>query len=94
MTITLESPFWKVMSYIMAGLVSGAIFIAVTALNKLDKVSDAQIETKTMLSILIAQQEKNGTILSDNVSNVNQINIRLAKMDAFIQAYRQDKGLD
>lgn len=91
MTVNLDSPFWKAMSFVMAGLVSGAIFIAVTSLNKLDKVSDAQIETKTMLTILLAQQDKNIALLYDNISNVNQLNIRMIRVETILQPQSMPK---
>jgi FtsZ-binding cell division protein ZapB len=91
MTITLESPFWKVMSYVMASLVSGAIFITVTALSKLEKVSDAQIETKTLLNVLITQLDKSNLALSNNTADINNINVRLAQMDMVIQQREQGK---
>lgn len=37
-------------------LLGGAVTTATSALNKLDKLNDAQIETKTMMSVLISQR--------------------------------------
>jgi hypothetical protein len=79
----MDHPFWRTMSFVMVTLFGGVCLVAVQALTKLDKLNDAQIETKTMLSVLISQQSKDqGAIkqLSDDVRNVQIKQMQLETM--------------
>jgi len=77
----MDSPFWKVMSVAGMLLLGGAVTTATSALNKLDKLNDAQIETKTMMSVLISQratdQEDIKTIKADiQELQLNQVQLK------------------
>lgn len=52
----LDSPFWRVMSFVVVSLFTLAVYVFRTNMERLDKVNDGQIEMKTLMRVVIDQQ--------------------------------------
>jgi hypothetical protein len=71
----LDQPFWKVMAFILVGLVSLAVWVMKVNIEKLEKVSDSQIETKAILKFMTEQNARDQETLKDIRAEVEQLKL-------------------
>lgn len=71
----LDQPFWKVMAFILVGLVSIAVWVMKVNIEKLEKVSDSQIETKAILKFMTEQNARDQETLKDIKADVEQLKL-------------------
>lgn len=71
----LDQPFWKVMAFILVGLVSIAVWVMKVNIEKLEKVSDSQIETKAILKFMTEQNARDQETLKDIKTDVEQLKL-------------------
>lgn len=71
----MDQPFWRVMAFVVTGLVAIAVWVMKVNIEKLEKVSDSQIETKTMLKVLLDNNENTQTTLKEIQKDVNQLKL-------------------
>lgn len=71
----LDQPFWKVMAFILVGLVSIAVWVMKVNIEKLEKVSDSQIETKAILKFMTEQNVRDQETLKDIKTDVEQLKL-------------------
>ncbi len=81
----MDSPFWKVMSVIGMLLLGGAVTTATSALNKLDKLNDAQIETKTMMSVLIGQRAADQEDIKQIKLDIQELQISQVQLKTMVE---------
>jgi hypothetical protein len=81
----LDSPFWKVMSVIGMALFGGAITTLFSALAKLDKLNDAQIETKTMMTVLISQRTSDQEDMRIVKSDIKELQISQVQLKTLVE---------
>ena len=70
-----DQPFWKVMSYVLVGLVAIAVWVMKVNIEKLEKVSDSQIETKGILRFMTEQNVRDQETLKDIRSDMEQLKL-------------------
>jgi hypothetical protein len=71
----LDQPFWKVMSFLLVGTVSIAVWVMKVNIEKLEKVSDSQIETKAILKFMTEQNVRDQEALKDIKTDVEQLKL-------------------
>jgi hypothetical protein len=71
----LDQPFWKAMSFLMVGLLAIAVWVMKANIEKLEKVSDSQIETKTYLKVIIDNNAKTDSAIKDIQADVSQLKL-------------------
>ena len=54
----LDTPFWRVMAFVFTGLVAIAVWVMKASIERIDKINENQIETKTILKVLTDQTSK------------------------------------
>lgn len=71
----LDQPFWKVMGFVLVGLLSIAVWVMKVNIEKLEKVSDSQIETKAILKFMTEQNARDQETLKDIKADVEQLKL-------------------
>lgn len=71
----MNQPFWKAMSFLMVGLLAIAVWVMKANIEKLEKVSDSQIETKTYLKVIIDNNTKTDSTIKDIQADVSQLKL-------------------
>jgi hypothetical protein len=90
----LNTPFWKVLSYVLVSLCSGAGILGLFALNRLDKLNDAMIENKTMLAMLINQQVKSEDNSKRQDERIGKLEVKQTQLETIImQSIEVSEGI-
>lgn len=71
----LNQPFFKVMAFVLTGLIAVAVWVMKVNIEKLDKVSDSQIETKTLLKSFAEQNARTEAVVRDIRADVDQLKL-------------------
>lgn len=83
----LNQPFWKAMSFVMVGLLAIAVWVMKSNIEKLEKVSDSQIETKTYLRVIIDNNAKTDSTIKDIQADVSQLKLNDRTQEERIAAF-------
>ena len=71
----MNQPFFKVMAFVLTGLVAIAVWVMKVNIEKLDKVSDSQIETKALLKVYAEQNARTEATVRDIRTDVDQLKL-------------------
>lgn len=71
----MDQPFWRVMSFLFAGLFAVCAWLMKSNLEKLEKVSDSQIETKAIVKYMAERASKAEDELKSVRLDVDQLKL-------------------
>lgn len=71
----MDQPFWRVMSFAFAALFAVCAWLMKSNLEKLEKVSDSQIETKAIMKFMVEQSARDQDALKAIRIDVDQLKL-------------------
>jgi preprotein translocase subunit SecF len=82
----LQQPFWRVMAFVMTALIAVSGWLLKSNIEKLDKVSDSQIDTKALVKFMAEQNARNQEEVKEVRSGLDQVKLNDRTQDARLDA--------
>lgn len=70
-----DHPFWRLMGFVFAGLLSIAIWVGKSTVDKLQSINDTQIEMKVQLTNLLSQVVQDQARFAEQDSKIRSLEI-------------------